>query len=108
MNKLPDIKEFWLTDNHNLDFMQEYYSLAKRVYNIAYDEEELMYQGIHLNNAMNNDDSLSKSEIRYTLYTVIKWIGWFRDKIGNNIYDDNTSDKILDRLKRCFYPELDY
>ena len=80
MNKLPDIKEFWLTDNHNLDFMQEYYSLAKRVYNIAYDEEELMYQGIHLNNAMNKDDSISKGEIRHTLYTVIKWIGWFREK----------------------------
>ena len=79
MNKFPDKNEFMLIDSNNA-FMSEYYSLAKRVYNIARDEEALMYEGLRINNAMLRDDGIKKGEIFRTLYAVIQWIGWFQEK----------------------------
>ena len=55
MNKFPDKEEFTLIDNFNMDFMLEYYGLAKSVYNIAHDEEASMYEGININNVMLRD-----------------------------------------------------
>ena len=77
------------------------------MYNIAHDKEALMYEGVRINNEMLCDDNVNKDEIFHTLYTVIKWIGWFQEEIGNNIYDKDTSYKIIDRLKEHFFTELD-
>ena len=80
MNKFPVKEEFTLIDNYNIDFMLEYYDLAKRVYNIAHDEEALMYEGININNVMLRDDDIKKGEIFHTLYAVIQWIGGLQEK----------------------------
>ena len=105
INKFPDKKEFWLIDNYKMDFMEKYYNLAKQVYNIAYDEEALMYEGMNVNHAILHDDSIDKSEIYHTLCKAIRWIGWFQMK--NDIYNENTSYKIIDRLNEYFFTELE-
>ena len=78
--KNPDKKEFWLTDNHTMDFMEKYYNLARDIYNISYDEEALIYEGINIDMVMNHNDVIKKCEIRHALYIIIKWIGWFQEK----------------------------
>ena len=60
--------------------MLEYYGLAKRVFNIAHDEEALMYEGTNINNVMLRDADIKKGEIFHTLYAVIEWIGGFQEK----------------------------
>ena len=105
MNIFPDKEESTLIDSYNRAFMLEYYGLAKRVFNIAHDEEPLMYEGTNINNVMLRDADIKKEEIFHTLYAVIEWIGGFQEKKrGSGVYDKNASYKIMDRLKKRFLP----
>ena len=63
-----------------MDFMEKYYNLARDIYNISYDEEALIYEGINIDMVMNHNDIIKKGEIRHALYIIIKWIGWFQEK----------------------------
>ena len=39
-------------------------------------------------------------ELRYTVTRAVEVMGWFRKEIGNDIYNEQTVDKIVKRIKQ--------
>ena len=86
-------------EGYNNEFIFKYYCMVKRLYNIAFYFKRLNY--VVLFNCLNEllNDEYRIDELRYTITHAIRTMGLFRTKIGSNIYNETTCDKIIERLK---------
>ena len=89
-------------EGNDNDFIFEYYNVVKRLYSMSFDIDDLYYD------AMDNLrwEWLDLNELEYTVKKAIKTMGYFKKEIGNNIYDEKTSDKIVKRIKKYFVNEI--
>ena len=62
--------------------------MIKRLYYKAFNEEDLYYEEVNIENAVLND-TLNVSELKWAFHRILDWIGWFHEPIGNNIYNKN-------------------
>ena len=46
-------------------------------------------------------------ELGYTVISAIRTMGLFKKEIGNNIYNEKTTDKIIKRIEEELYNELE-
>ena len=86
-------------EGYNNDFIFKYYSIVKQLYNMSFIIKRLKYVVLFdfLNEFLN--DEFKTHELRYTITHAIRTMGLFRTKIGSNIYNETTCDKIVERLK---------
>ena len=86
-------------EGYNNEFIFKYYCMVKRLHNMSFNIERLNY--VVLFNFLNEflNDEYRIDELRYTITHAIRTMGLFRTKIGSNIYNETTCDKILERLK---------
>ena len=89
-------------EGNDNDFIFEYYNVVKRLYSMSFDIDDLYYD------AMDNLkwEWLNLNELEYTVKKAITTMGYFKKEIGNNIYNEKTSDKIIKRIKKYFVNEI--
>ena len=78
-------------EGNDNDFIFEYYNVVKRLYSMSFDIDDLYYD------AMDNLkwEWLNLNELEYTVKKAITTVGYFKKEIGNTIYNEKTSDKII-------------
>ena len=75
-------------EGNDNDFIYKYYNLVKRLYGMSLNIRRLMKE------AMNDNDfdfiscEYKAHELRYTVISAIRTMGWFKKEIGNNIYNE--------------------
>ena len=86
-------------EGYNNEFIFKYYCMVKRLYNMSFNIKRLNYVVLFicLNEFLNDEYRID--ELRYTITHAIRTMGLFRTKIGSNIYNETTCDKIIERLK---------
>ena len=95
-------------ERNDNDFIFKYYSMVKRLYNMSFNIKRLKYDVLidndfeFLNEFLHYEYRID--EVRYTITHAIRTMGLFRTKIGNNIYNETTSDKIRKRIKEEWCP----
>ena len=89
-------------EGNDNDFIFEYYNVVKRLYSMSFDIDDLYYD------AMDNLkwEWLNLNELEYTVKKAITTMGYFKKEIGNNIYNEKTSDKIIKRIRKYFVNEI--
>ena len=89
-------------EGNDNDFIFEYYNVVKRLYSMSFDIDDLYYD------AMDNLkwEWLNLNELGYTVKKAITTMGYFKKEIGNNIYNEKTSDKIIKRIRKYFVNEI--
>ena len=89
-------------EGNDKDFIFKYYNVVKRLYSMSFDIDDLYYD------AMDNLrwEWLDLNELEYKVKKAIKTMGYFTKEIGNNIYNEKTSDKIIKRIKKYFVNEI--
>ena len=77
----------------------KYYCMVKVLYNMSFNIKRLKYVVLFdfLNEFLNNEYRID--ELRYTITHAITTMRLFRTKIGSNIYNETTCDKIIEILK---------
>ena len=86
-------------EGYNNDFIFKHYSIVKQLYNMSFNIKRLKYVVLFdfLNEFLNDEYRID--ELRYTITHAIRTMGLFRTKIGSNIYNETTCDKIIERIK---------
>ena len=86
-------------EGYNNDFIFKYYSIVKQLYNMSFNIKRLKYVVLFdfLNEFLN--DEYKTHELRYTIKRAIGIMGMFRKQIKNNLYNETTCDKIIERIK---------
>ena len=89
-------------EGNDNDSIFKYYNVVKRLYSMSFDIDDLYYD------AMDNLrwEWLDLNELEYTVKKAIKTMGYFTKEIGNNTYNEKTSDKIIERIKKYFVNEI--
>ena len=89
-------------EGNDNDFIFKYYSMVKRLYDMSFSIRRLKYDALNDNDFDFVSCEYYVDELEYTVKISIRTMEWFKKEIGNNIYNDNTVDKIMKRMKKQF------